>query len=226
MRVLCLEDPEEVRSLMRLIGVDAYGIDIMARKALIRLVKIDALSNIAANILKQEMLSLGGDAAIARGSLTGQVKKTGCLLMGTPAQLSRLIDKLKVQPFGLSVLALDLKRSLGNYEKKCFILKLGSHKLRLGRRTHIMGVVNLTPDSFSGDGLYRYGRCAGYIADQVISMVRNGADILDIGGESSRPGARPVPEKEELKRTIPVIKRLAKSVKVPLSIDTCKVEVA
>ena len=226
MRVLCLESVEEVKGMMRSIGVDAYGIDIMAQKALIRLVKIDALSNIAANILKQEMLSLGGDAAIARGSLTGQAKKTDCLLMGTPAQLKRLIDKLKVQPFGLSALARGIKRSLENYEKKYFTLKLGSHRLQLGRRPHIMGVLNLTPDSFSGDGMYRYGMCAVYIADHVVSMVRDGADILDVGGESSRPGSKPVPEKEEIKRVIPVIKILAKSVKVPLSIDTCKVGVA
>ena len=226
MRVLCLESLEEVKDVMRSIGVDAYGVDIMASKSFIRLLKIDALSNIAANILKQEMLSLGGDAAIARGSLTGQAKKTDCLLMGTPAQLGRLIDKLKAQPFGLSVLAQGIKRSLENYEKKYFTLKLGSHKLQLGRRPHIMGVLNLTPDSFSGDGLYRYGMRAGYIADHVVSLVRDGADILDVGGESSRPGSKPVPEKEEIKRVIPVIKILAKSVKVPLSIDTCKVGVA
>jgi dihydropteroate synthase len=226
MRVLCLESLEEVKDVMHSIGVDAYGVEIMASKSFIRLLKIDVLSNIAANILKQEMLSLGGDAAIARGSLTGQARKTGCLLMGTPAQFKRLAGKLRAQPFGLSALSPEIERSLENYEKKYFTLKLGRHTLRLGRRTHIMGVLNLTPDSFSADGLYRYGMCATYIADRVVALMRDGADIIDAGGESSRPGSKAVPEKEEIKRVIPVIKILAKSVKVPISIDTCKVGVA
>ncbi len=226
MRVLSLDSEPEVREVMRRINVDAYGINIMAPKALMRLVKIEALSNIAANIIKQEMLSLGGDAAIARGSLTGAVKKTGCLLMGTSAQLARLTEKLKVQPFGLAALARELKRSLENYEKRDFTLKLGGRTLYLGRRPHIMGVLNLTPDSFSGDGLYRDGVNTGMIAEKVVSMVQDGADILDVGGESSRPGAKPVSEKEEIRRVIPVIKALAKSVKVPLSIDTRKAAVA
>lgn len=94
---------------------------------------------------------------------------------------------------------------------------------RFGSRTYIMGVLNLTPDSFSGDG----------ICDDVDSAVKNalimtaeGADIIDVGGESTRPGSKPVSLKEELGRVIPVVKKIAKSAGVPISVDTTKSEVA
>ena len=208
--------------ILRDIRVDSYGIGIMLPKANHYLVKLKEVSNISANILKQEMLSLGGDAAVARGALTGSVKKTDCLLMGTASQLSRLNSKLNAQPFGLNSLAEALRSSLTKFEKDNFILDLGGHELNLGARTHIMGVLNITPDSFSGDGLLDKNRALEY-AEQ---LVRDGADIIDVGGESSRPGAKPVPLKEELKRVIPVIKLLSKRIRVPVSIDTTKPRVA
>lgn len=95
--------------------------------------------------------------------------------------------------------------------------------LDLSQRTHIMGVLNVTPDSFSDGG--RYFDESSAIA-HALRMTREGADILDIGGESSRPGAEPLPLEEELKRTIPVIARIAKEISIPISIDTYKAEVA
>jgi dihydropteroate synthase len=96
-----------------------------------------------------------------------------------------------------------------------------------------MGIVNMTPDSFSGDGVYTKGqspacRQAGPSGTVPIveQMIRDGADIIDIGGESSRPGAKPVSLKDELARTIPLIKALARRIKVPISIDTSKPQVA
>jgi len=215
---------------MRDIQVDPYGIEIMLPKTSCYLIKLNALSNIAANILKQEMLSLGADAAIARGALTGRSKKTDCLLMGNLSQFWRLNQKLKKQPFGLGQLAHNLDTTLRNYQRDKFRIDLGKFKLNLGAaKTYVMGIVNLTPDSFSGDGLYSLpvARCPfPVIVDFVKKMVRDGADIIDIGGESSRPGAKPVSLKKELSRTIPVIKVLAKKIKLPISIDTSKPEVA
>ena len=209
---------------MRSFGVDKYGIKIMAKKGVLRLVKIETLSGIAANILKQEMLSLGGEAAVSRGSITGRAKATDCLIMGTSAQIERLIFKLRSQPLGLSHLASRIKECLGNYERDRFVVPCGKYRLNLGRRTFLMAVINLTPDSFSGDGLYNKDK--NYILDYAGRLVSEGADIIDVGGESTRPGSRPVPVKEEIERTAPVIKKLAKSIKVPLSIDTYKPEVA
>jgi dihydropteroate synthase len=86
-----------------------------------------------------------------------------------------------------------------------------------------MGILNVTPDSFSDGG--RFFDPASAI-DRGIQMVEDGADIIDIGGESTRPGADPISIEEEVRRTIPVIEALAKEIRIPISIDTCKAEVA
>ena len=96
-------------------------------------------------------------------------------------------------------------------------------EFRWGERTYIMGILNLSPDSFSGDGL---GDDLAVIVARARKLVAEGADILDIGGESTRPGAKPVPADEELRRVIPAIEKVAAEVSVPLSIDTYKSEVA
>jgi len=225
MNVLEVGNPKNIEQLMRQIKVDSYGIKIMLPKAITHLIKLSSVSNITANILKQEMLSLGADVAIARGALTGKTRKTDCLIMGNMAQFKRLNQKLKKQPFGLSSVADELSRGLNNYQKESFVVAAGKYKLNLGERTRIMGVLNITPDSFSGDGLYpRFS--AEYVLRLAENMEREGADIIDIGGESSRPGAARVTLKEELSRTIPLIKKLRAKIKVPISIDTYKPEVA
>lgn len=215
---------------MQDIKVDPYGIKIMAPKAVTHLIKINSISNITANIIKQEMLSLGGDAAVARDALTGKAQKTDCLVIGNFSQINRLNKKLNRQPFGLGKLAGELSQVLADYQRDRFVLDLGRYRLNLGLRTLIMGIVNLTPDSFSGDGLYKglspQGTVPQHVVPVVEKMVKDGADIIDIGGESSRPGARPISLKEELDRTIPAIKTLAKKIKVPISIDTYKPQVA
>ncbi|MGA2869396.1 MAG: dihydropteroate synthase, partial [Verrucomicrobiota bacterium] len=91
------------------------------------------------------------------------------------------------------------------------------------RPTIVMGVVNVTPDSFSDGGKFLNERAA---VRRALELVDEGAEILDIGGESTRPGAKPVSEMEELRRVIPVIKKLVKKIKIPLSIDTMKPAVA
>jgi len=94
--------------------------------------------------------------------------------------------------------------------------------LSLGHETKIMGIVNCTPDSFSADGKLKISECLNYAG----KLIREGADILDIGGESTRPGALSVPVEEELRRVVPVIEALARRTKVPISIDTSKLKVA
>jgi len=100
--------------------------------------------------------------------------------------------------------------------------RCGNMEFRWGERTYIMGIINLSPDSFSGDGI----RDIDTALAQAHRFVTEGADILDIGGESTRPGSAPVPIDDEINRVIPVVKRLAAEVPVPLSIDTYKSEVA
>ena len=99
----------------------------------------------------------------------------------------------------------------------------GGREFVWGSRTYVMGVVNVTPDSFSGDGL------AGRVDDAVEQAVRfesEGADIIDVGAESTRPGHAPVSVEEELSRLLPVMKGIVKAVSIPVSVDTYKPEVA
>lgn len=103
------------------------------------------------------------------------------------------------------------------------VTRCGGKELRWGERTYVMGIINVTPDSFSGDGL------GGDIDSAVARGQRfeaDGADMLDVGGESTRPDAAPVPLEEELLRVIPVVERLVREVTVPVSVDTYRYEVA
>jgi len=107
--------------------------------------------------------------------------------------------------------------------RKRFRLKLPSRTLALGERTLIMGVLNVTPDSFSDGGKFLEPTTA---IEQALVMERCGADLLDIGGESTRPGSFGTPAKEELARILPVLQGLRGVLKIPISIDTQKLEVA
>lgn len=102
--------------------------------------------------------------------------------------------------------------------------------LDLSARTHVMGIVNMTPDSFSDGGKFVAGPGkvpdAGRAVDEALKMADDGADILDVGGESTRPGAQRVSVEEELGRVIPVIEALSSATDTPISIDTCKASVA
>ncbi|MBI2907691.1 MAG: dihydropteroate synthase [Chloroflexi bacterium] len=102
-------------------------------------------------------------------------------------------------------------------------IRCGNTEFLWGERTYVMGIINVTPDSFSGDGLA--GNAEAALA-QAKRFIADGADILDVGGESTRPGSSPVSVEEELQRVIRVIEHLAAELNVPISVDTYKVEVA
>ncbi len=104
-----------------------------------------------------------------------------------------------------------------------FQLSFKGHNLKLGKNTCVMGILNVTPDSFSDGGEFFKHSSAVSRAQQMIS---EGADIIDIGGESTRPFADPVAVEEEIRRVVPVIKELAKHISVPISVDTAKASVA
>lgn len=106
---------------------------------------------------------------------------------------------------------------------KAYSLAWGKHRLDFGKRTFIMGVLNVTPDSFSDGG--RFFTLDDAIA-QGYKLFEDGADILDIGGESTRPFSNPVSEEEEILRVVPVIETLSKRIPIPISIDTTKAGVA
>ena len=200
------------------IGSDPVGVKIMSPKAVHRTIKIEKIDSWAANIMKQNMLSAGGDVAISRNALLGK-QKTDALIMGTIKQYESLINKLKMQPFGLKKVADEIEGILTVFERKKYqVLKCGKYSLGIGKKTHIMGVLNVTPDSFSGDGITN----AENAVEKAKEMVEEGADIIDVGGESTRPFSKPISELDEWKRVGPVLKKLMKEVDVPVSIDSYK----
>ncbi len=101
--------------------------------------------------------------------------------------------------------------------------RCGRFKLELGKKTYVMGILNMTPDSFSDGGIHNSIDTA---LEWAFRMVGEGADIIDIGGESTRPGHQPVKAEEEIGRVVPVIELLSKKINVPISIDTSKAQVA
>ncbi|MFH0816938.1 MAG: dihydropteroate synthase [Methanobacteriota archaeon] len=222
--VRIVRDQREASELMLRLGVDPKGCEIMAPKAVFRVLIIEGLDARRANILKQEALACGAEAAVPWGAIAGSQHDEKVAVFGTESQLRRLCHKLRQQPFKLAIVADGMEATLGNFTNSSLgVMKLRKGRLDFGRQPLIMGIINVTPDSFSDGG--KNFKLANAISEGK-GMAREGADILDVGGESTRPGAKPVSVETELKRVIPVIESLAKAVKIPISIDTRHAKVA
>jgi dihydropteroate synthase len=222
-KIINIRDLAQATSIFKKIGVDPYGIDAMLPKTInINILLKDKPCKIA-NIIKQEMLSIGGDAAVARGSVGNTVSSTDILIMGNAKQIRALVVKIEKQPFGLNIISQDLRKIIENINQRIYILKTSHREISLGLKTQVMGILNVTPDSFSDGGFFYNQQKA---IDYGLQMVAEGADIIDVGGESTRPGAVSVSVNEELKRVIPVIAGITRQTKIPISIDTTKSRVA
>ncbi|HHV61502.1 MAG TPA: dihydropteroate synthase [Firmicutes bacterium] len=226
-RVVRLDDQDSLAEEMREIGVSPEGVNIMAPKGVHRVVRLTGVPLKAAILLKQEMLAKGGEAAVPWDVACLNADRTDMLLMGTLRQYRRVLDSLRSQPFGLPAIAGVIEDALEAWDCRLrhepVKLRSGGHTLRFGSKTYIMGILNVTPDSFSDGGKYLDPDRAVARARE---LVEYGADIIDVGGESTRPGSDPVPEEEEIARVIPVVERLVREVPVPISVDTCKSGVA
>lgn len=224
MRWVTMDSVQEAKMALAQIGSDPGGIAHMAGKGLGRAIKLEQVPLRVAHILKQEMLSVGGDAAVHRDVITNNVVATDVMLLGTVRQLEHLASKVLAQPFGLKKVGQTLKQLLKTLEPaKTRILDCRGKELELGKRTLVMGILNVTPDSFSDGGSYIGLEAAVAQAER---MVEEGADILDIGGESTRPNHAEVSAEEEWRRLEPVLRMLLEKIPVPVSVDTYKAEVA
>ena len=221
-RSLVLRSLDDAKAELLRTGTDPVGAELMAPKQRHRSLMVRSLTPPQANILKQEILSLGGEAAVSRGVVACRVDETDCVLSGTDKQLGLLIKKLKAQPYGLKGLAGEIEVTLKNLDAGELFFKGRSKSWTLGKETLVVGVLNVTPDSFSDGGKYA-GQ--GAAVKGALEMVEEGARIIDVGGESSRPGAEPVSAKEEIKRVVPVIGELVKE-GVAVSVDTTAAVVA
>lgn len=180
-----LSNESDLKRWIDTIGSTKEGNAIMVQKGTMNIFCIKKLKTPAANILKQEALSIGAELATPRGTIVCQQEVSNALLMATNAQLKQLCTKLKVQPFGLKKLGEELSSFL--------------HVKRF--KPKIMGVLNTNEDSF-----FQGSRFVGNLGlSRVESMIENGADMIDVGGVSSRPGSDGVSDEEELSRIKPII---------------------
>ncbi len=221
-RCLPIRSVDEALREMAEVGVDPAGMRLMAGKALHLNLKLEGISPRTSNLLKQEMLSIGGDAAVDRRGLDCSTDLTDTILMGTRHQIENLTSRLKLDP-ELQVLGRSLEEALQNVSKVHHTLRCRKRTFTLGEKTLVMGVLNVTPDSFSDGGLYLD---KGQAVARGLKMVEEGADFIDVGGESTRPGSKPLSLDEELRRVVPVVESLARETTVPVSIDTYKSAVA
>ena len=190
MEIYKLNNQIDIIKIMKKLKVDSAGISIMKKKANLNFFYLKHIYCGASNILKQDALSIGAELIVPKGSVDCSIQYHDAILICNDKQLEILSNKEKIQPFKLKLLAK-------------FISKF---KNRKKFKPKIMGVINANDDSFfsgsrfSGDEAVR----------QIEKMIEDGADIVDIGGVSSRPGSEYPGEEEELKRVAPIIKEIYK----------------
>ncbi|MHB1356975.1 MAG: dihydropteroate synthase [Anaerolineae bacterium] len=232
MRLVRIDSVADYSQRMLALGVDPRGAAIMSAKGQFYVFQAEKLSFAAASILKQEMLAKGGDAALSGEVYRGGEHTTDTLICGTVRTLHQVIHNLAIQPLpSMQQLSVELKQALQSVQSSpSTTLALANLECRWGQRTYVMGILNVTPDSFSGDGLL--GTASGeappveHAVRQGLAMEQAGADILDVGGESTRPGSRPVDAATELERILPVIRGIRAVSSIAISVDTTKAGVA
>lgn len=213
---------QDAAALMASIGVAAEGIGIMAPGVPGQVAHTGDMTPQQAAVLKQEALSVGGDAALPADAYHLHGGSCRTLVLASDAQLEALADRLELHGGAFAELGAGLREAAANHRRA----RDGELSLpqALGRRSWlVMGVLNVTPDSFHDGGLFYSTEAA---VERALDMAGEGAGIIDVGGESTRPGAAPVNGEEELSRVIPVIERLVAELEIPVSVDTYKAEVA
>ena len=208
-----------LEDVMESIGVSPEGIELMAKKGRMYRIKLENVPLKDAIILKQEALAVGGDCAVSWGVVGLSSDSTDALLIITERQAEILIKKMRYQPFNGKRIADEVEEAIKRYRKEP-VFMVRQKKIGLPA---VMGILNVTPDSFSDGG--RYNRPEKAI-ERALEMVQEGATIIDIGGESSRPGSLRISAEEELERIIPVIRGIREQSDVLISVDTYKPEVA
>ena len=194
---------QNAQKLFQDIGCQNIGSKIMANKTKMNLIYIHNMHVGAANILKQDALSIGADLAVPDSVILAKDKYVNAILIGSNKHLKILSKKELSQPFGLKKFAIRLSKHI-NYKK---------------HTNRIMGIINANDDSFFNQSRFKKKKAN----KKILSMIKEGANIIDIGGVSSRPGSKMVSSKEELKRVKPIIEYINKNKlykKILFSIDS------
>lgn len=213
-----------LRRYIAAIGAEAYGVAWMAEKGDFYALRAENLRAPAVAILKQEFLSKGGECAVNSQNILGQPEKSSVIMLATARQYQLVCRGIRRQQFGLPRLADEIEAAIAGIRRDSWELTLPrGRSLALSNDTQVMGILNVTPDSFSDGGEFVDADAAVSHARQ---MLADGAVILDVGGESTRPGHTQISEDEEIRRVCGVIARLRGETDAAISVDTYKPGVA
>jgi len=197
---------------------DEYVYEKLAKKVVGNSFIVENIDNRAANILKQEAISCGCDVAVSKDVSLFKKGKSNVVICANTNQIEKLILKINGQPFGLKLLSQKIN-DINSFQLKqivCANKKISLHK------TLVMGIINLSPDSFFQNGI----EDEAFAVETALRMQKDGADIIDVGAESTRPGSKPVSVKFETEKIKKFLKLFRKKSNIPVSADTYKPEVA
>jgi len=190
MRVFEIAKPNHFKEFLNKLNLDRGGVEIISNKMELIYIYIKDLKTPAINILKQDALSVGAEVAAPSGVITCAKEKFDCLLIATKRELEALVKKEKAQPFGLKEVANEIEK----------IISAKSYPLK------IMGIINANSDSFYSGSRFRGEEAIKEIKKQI----KDGANIIDIGAVSSRPGSKPVSKEEEINRVKDILQTIKK----------------
>jgi len=221
-RILVLATPAEAHRELARVGLSEPTVEQLSEELTALPIRVEAVAGPQATVLRKQMEALGGQCAVAPAE--SEAAPRSLVLLGTRGTYRRLLAWAPTAGPEIAALGEEIGRLLEYWERSGFPpLQTPRGPLAWGQRTLIMGILNMTEGSFSGDGL---GHDVPAAVEQAQRFVEAGADILDVGGESTRPGAPEVPEAEELRRVIPTVEALREAVAVPISVDTRRARVA
>ena len=216
---------EDVIKLCAKIGTDSGALSYLVPKANIIHIYAERVDYRAANFVKQEMLSRGGDCAVGKHVIDGKTDYSDILIIGAEKQIASLTEKMTAMNiWGIPALREKIAGIMRNIKRgKWEIISPNGRKIILGRKTRLMAILNLTPDSFHPES--RTDERG--IIERAGKFLDDGAYILDVGAESTRPGASPVSESDEAGRLLPALRALRREFPEALiSVDTYKAEIA
>ncbi len=202
-RGINFKSSQDIEKMLLEMGVDAPGIKIMVSKAQFQCIRLEAVPVSAAHILKQEMLSIGGDAAVAKEVIAGKVTETPVLLMGTYQHYQRLIKKLKIQPFRLAQLSKHIEQLLAMINKAFEPLVFKNSILPINQRTAIIGTIDIA---------------SPYFLEDCKAIEDEGADLISVTVKKKQA-------KEELERSFEMLDKLLQKTALPSAIETDNMQV-
>jgi len=223
-RVLVADGPEARAGEITAVGADGAAAHRLARTVERLLLRLERVQWRTASALVDEARAAGAECVLSPLLLEHDDRSGPVLLIGDADACERVAEAMCGGDARGRSVGRQISEALAGWSGEALLpLRCGGRELELAERTLVMGIINVTPDSFSGDGIAHDPDAALRQAER---LVEDGADILDVGGQSTRPGSDPVSEEEEIARTLPAVEAICGRLDVVVSIDTARPEVA